>query len=482
MRARIAVPLLVFCVAVVIIASLTTPVLAADGIMNLYVGQYVADNGIPHEDPFTVEGADRPWIAQQWLSSLLFYSFYDVGGYAAFGGISILLAASAYALFVAMLQGAGVPPLRALIAGIAVLGATFLNTFVRAQTLTLPLFVICLTLIVLDGRRRTASPRYLVPIFAMLVLWANLHGSVLIAIAPIGLLALVRGVRALRGRAFGVAARYAAFGIAIALAPLATPYGLDVISYYTSVVSNDTISESITEWYSTSFGNPVSWPFLALLGTAIVVVARHPRRGWPFDSLYVLAGFYALIATQAIRYHLWAGFALTALIACTLWLGEKAPSRSRSRPLTFAALAMAVGALIVIAAVAAQDERKWFRTAPVVQVDAATRCMEADPELRVLADARAAGPLLWFHPDVTWGRIAFDGRLEHFSQPRLQDWFDWSRASSPEWLDVAEGYDLMISSRTLHPDTANRLEQLDGWTTVSSDSKGVLVARDGVDC
>lgn len=475
-------PLLVFLVAALVIGSVTTPVLAADGIMNLYVGRYIAENGISTTDPFTIEGADRIWISQQWLASRVLYGAFELGGYGALGLLSIIASATAYAMFTWLLVRAGARPVVAGAAGLVVLAATFVNTFVRAQTLALPLFVACGALLMMDGRSRDASPRRWLPLIAMLAIWANVHGSVLIMVVPALGVAAAGLVSSVRRRTYRQAAMYGTWGAAVAAAPLMTPYGLDIIRYYRSIIGNHTISDAISEWNATSFGSPYSMPFIVLLIAAIVVISRTRRERWPTGTTIALVAWFALMGTQAVRYHLWAAFALVALIVLMTATSNAPRSHRVHGPLVVAVTGLAVGVLLIVGSLFTRPTQEWFQLTPLKEVEATADCLRRNADLRVLADGRSAPALLWFHEELAGGQVAFDARLEHFDEARLQKYFDWSLASTPEWQEIAASYDLQFSTRDLHPDTADRLEELERWHVVSSSDRGVLVARDDSGC
>src|SRR6478672_13890373 len=53
-----------------------------DSWLNLAAGREVVQHGLPHHDTLTVYGAGAVWTDQQWLSQVLFYGMWSVGGFA----------------------------------------------------------------------------------------------------------------------------------------------------------------------------------------------------------------------------------------------------------------------------------------------------------------------------------------------------------------------------------------------------------------
>src|SRR5262249_28037905 len=107
----------------------------------------------------------------------------------------------------------------------------------RTQTFALPLFVAIYALLAADSRRPSARVWAVVP---LLVLWANLHGSVVLGAALVaghGLLLLRR--RPLRGLALACAAP---------LTLVATPYGLGAAEYYRWTLFGSPLRKYVSGW------------------------------------------------------------------------------------------------------------------------------------------------------------------------------------------------------------------------------------------
>src|SRR5260370_21132279 len=107
----------------------------------------------------------------------------------------------------------------------------------HAQTLDQPLFVDVVVLLVSDALRPTNAVFLTLPI---LVLWANLHGSVVIAA---GLVAL-RGLLGLTERTYP--RRYLALLLGAVLSVGITPYGTGVLDYYRSTLVNPAFRSIVT--------------------------------------------------------------------------------------------------------------------------------------------------------------------------------------------------------------------------------------------
>ncbi len=177
--------------------------LLLDGWLTLVTGREVVSNGLPTVDTLTVWTQGVAWIDQQWLAQAAFYGLWALGGIklVMLGQVVLVAATVALALVGARRLG-GSPRNVALVGAVAVLVAPWAIQM-RTQSLVMPLFVVVLWLLADDSR--TPSRRVFL-VFPLLALWANLHGTVVLA----ALFVALRGVTYRRLRGLAEAARLAA--------------------------------------------------------------------------------------------------------------------------------------------------------------------------------------------------------------------------------------------------------------------------------
>ena len=186
----------------------------------LAAGREIWENGLPTHDRFTIWAAGERWVDQQWAAQLGFYGLAAVGGEAAIllANVVILVATLSAALALARLRGASSRSVAVI--GVLALLVALAHGGVRAQMLAYPLFVAVLWLL-----RDQTPNRKLVLIFPVLVLWANLHGSILVGAALVSLYGMCEAGRLLLGRRSD---RGALLTAALVLGPwlcvLASPY------------------------------------------------------------------------------------------------------------------------------------------------------------------------------------------------------------------------------------------------------------------
>ena len=120
--------------------------LQPDSYRLLYTGRWIAQHGIPGHDVFTVAAAGRPFADQQWLAELLHYEVWRVAGYAGVALMSAGAFALGYALVAALMRRRGASPTVSVACALLALVGAISLTFVRAQNLVIPLFVVVLWL------------------------------------------------------------------------------------------------------------------------------------------------------------------------------------------------------------------------------------------------------------------------------------------------------------------------------------------------
>ena len=116
-------------------------------------------------------------------------------------------------------------------------------------------------------RRRTLL------VLPLLVLWANLHGSVVLGAgsrcsSPVAVLVRDRGAERAAPRALLVAAP---------LCVLATPYGWDIVAYYDLMLVDAPFADILREWqWSKPSGTTALFWVLAVVAVGLVALAALP--------------------------------------------------------------------------------------------------------------------------------------------------------------------------------------------------------------
>ena len=468
----------------VAVASLVSAVTAmfsrwlfADGYYDLYAGRYIAAHGIPHRNALTLASHGAPWIDQQWLAHLAYYGAWAAGGYPAVGVLSAALAAAGFTVLALLILRRGAPPARMFAWTVAAFAAFAGNAMAFAQSFAYPLFAVVLWLILADdGAPRLRARTWLaVPV---LVLWANLHGSVLLGAALVVLYAGYRVAGALVRRQPGPAAAYLGLAAASAGAVLCTPYGTGVIRYYGSLIGNPVLARYVSLWAPPQLGDPLSWAFFALVLAVAAAVAVAWRRGTRPGLL--LAGItlaMVALALTAARNEVWFAFAGSLLAAGTLARSSRDPASAPGVRFGRAvAGVLAASALACLAALAVTPTTQFESLVSPRAVSTAVALAARDPSVRVLGDVYSGPAMLWLHPAMA-GRVGFDSRFEQYTRPELSAFLDFLAVRGPGWQRVMRGYGIVVASRRADGRLARALARLPGWRIVYQDSAGLVLER-----
>ena len=452
--------------------------LYTDTWLSLTGGRFIVEHGLPHTDSLTVAAYGRPWIDQQWLAHLVYYGTWVVGGYPLVGMLSAASIATALSMLAWLLAKRGAAP-------ITVIGMTAFPLYIllfsaepRAQTLTYPLYVAVLWLILDDAARRVWTRRllWIVPI---LVLWANLHGSVLMAAGLCVVYFGGRAVTAARGHTGGARA-YAAVAAASTVSVVATPYGPGVLSYYVRIL-NDPALHTIAEWQH-STPAPVNVPFfatLAVTGALALVAHRRGSASAPL-VLWVLVAVLGGMALYAVRNQIWFGFGaalLAAQLVTATWPGfGRSGQAADGRVIKLVLAVIPIASAAVVVGMFTTPTSRFDSAISMPAVRATDGYLAAHPAATVLADDVTGTGLLWLYPRLD-GRVAFDARTEIYRPASIHTLARFLSGRNAGWEDAIAGYSVISLSCAQHRAVCSSVTHLPGWRRLPETQGGVVMVR-----
>jgi hypothetical protein len=453
--------------------------LAQDGWLALDAGRIIAAHGIPQRDYLTVMAHGVVWHDQQWLAQLLIYWLYVAGGLALFTVTYVIITGASMAFAIAAARRLGGED-RHVTYVLPFATFFYLATAVsiRTQGFAYPLFVATLWLLAAEVRKPTRRRVYLV--FPLLVLWANLHGSVTLGVllaVVYGALVLVAGFRRARWR--GLADRRGlAFLIGAPLCLFAGPYGVSIVDYYSVTLLNPQFSKIVTEWQPVTAYTVIAVPFLLLVVTTIYLLGRSGSRTPAFDQIVLV--LLALAAVFAVRNITWFGLGAMMLLPATITaVARSKPPRPRRRGLNLAIAWTSTALIAAFTVVTLMRPAAWFEnTYPTRAVAEVKRVLARAPDTKIFADVRFADWLIWHDPALA-GRIAYDASFELLTPAQLASLASLSQAIVPGVHDTVAPYSLLV----LDPKnkTVNRVLLAHPGTRVLLRSKRVIIASKPVD-
>ena len=433
-------PILLVCLVGIVLLSVFAPsIVVGDTWLTLMAGREVVDHGLPHTEHLTILGEGRTWTDQQWLAQVVFYAAHELAGMRAVILVGIALVLLALGLATATARTSGASSRSTFVVGLLAILAGPWGWTLRAQTTALPLFAGVLWLLV-DASRRGVRRRTLLAL-PLLVVWANVHGSVVLGVILTILLGVVALVRERRLAWIPIA-----LIVLSPLAVLASPYGWKLVAYYDLMLVEAPFAPILREWQwsSPSATTALFW-LLALVAVGLVAM-RRGRTRLTFYELAVLA--VTLVgAVQAVRGVIWFALAAAAILPVALdGVLTKADVEAPrvNRVISLAALAgLAVALLVFLVRPASWFVSEW----PEAQVEA-VRDATRDPAVRVWATDGTADLLLWRIPDLR-GRVAFDVRFELYDQPTLDRIVAYGDRTG-DWQRTLDGYRVVVVDERGH--------------------------------
>jgi hypothetical protein len=449
----------------VVMALLSPALLVGDSWMTLIAGRDVADHGIPDRETLTIMASGARWIDQQWLGQLVVYGVEQAGGLAGLGVLAGVVIAGTYASSIAAARMLGASARSTFLVTAACLFIAPWSWQIRAQMLALPLFVWALWLAADHVRRPSRRVLLALP---LLLVWGNIHGSVVLGAGIVSLALLwvaVSRARTLRGIATAAGLVVGAW-----LCALATPYGFDIVDYYRLFLIDPPFGNAIVEWERTSLrAITVVFAVVSVLTAALIVWKRRRLTWFEIVVLVILFGS----ALEAIRGITWFGLAVAVLVPNALD-GVVRPEVIKYPRVNIAAAAIASAAALVALGVVAAKPDSWFESA---WPRPALRAVEsAGPRARVLATDRHADWLLWDLPALR-GRVAFDVRFELLDEPTFQRLLRWNSQVGRDWRATANGYDVVVLDEDDSTSPTAKFLREPGWRVAYRDDKIAVLRR-----
>ena len=405
------------------------------------------------------------WPNHEWLSQLLLYGAYAAGGMPAVTIVSATAVTAAWLLVWRLTPGS--TRSRFLLTAFAIASA---STIWAPRPQVLSLLLLALTISLLRGRRYVWLP-------IVFLLWANLHGAVVM-----GVLVLAAAVIAALVENRQDARALAAASACCLVATLATPLGL---TFWTEIpASLARIRQlGIQEWAPPRLTAPALIPFW-LMAIALVVLAVARARGLSRDAeahrrgyLTICACALALLPLALTAERNVPPFLLLAVPAIAALAtsrrpasaGEdRVPEPSRQHPrincaITALAGLVALGA-VAYAYAAPVDHLRW---APLPEASlAALRACRGNLYNRY----DEGGYLIWFAPEH---RVFLDGRQDPYPVDLVKQQVAVERTGGFEPLFLR--YDIHCAFVPAGSLVSTRLSR-SGWRTLFRDARWAVLA------
>jgi hypothetical protein len=434
----------------------------------------LAHFALPVHDPFSHSLAGASWVPHEWLAEIVLALAYGAGGWSGL----VLLGAACFAASMALLTRFLLryyEPFSALIA--VTLGAALVlgHLLVRPHLIALPLLVIWCGELFAARDSGTAPPAWLL---AVILLWANLHGSFMFGLAIVLFLGieavLSPGHRVLEARRWGL------FALLAVIASLVTPNGVGGFIEPFRLTIMPALQASFIEWMSPNFQSfqPIEIWLLGMIALGFTTGIRLPA----LRLLLLLALCHMALAH--VRHAEVLGLVGPLVVAASL--GPQIAAEIRSVPLSplgrgiarlaapasrpAIALALAAAAVISLPRAMWPIERSDGPVTPAAALAAAERIGLQGP----VFNSEGFGGYLVFSGIPTF----IDGRIELYGDTFLARYLEAERGDEPALTALLEQFGIVWTLLMPEQGAARCLDHLPGWRRVYSDNHAVIHIRE----
>lgn len=435
----------------------------ADTFWHIAAGERMIETGkVIHTDPFSHTMPGVEWQTHEWFSEILMGGAFKLLGW---NGVVMLgaLAAAAAAALIGGWLARFTPPLTAMVTVILGLTSLMSSLLVRPHLLAMPIMALWVIAILLAREKDRGPPWWLL---AVMIVWANLHGSYVFGLALLGPFAL-EALIAAPARWRAVVLHWGSFGVLALGAALITPHGIGGLIHPFQLMTMTSLPD-IVEWRPLDFSKALAFE-AALLATLFVAFYRGMRV--PVVRLLVLL-LLLHMALQHTRHLVVLGVVGPLLLAQPL--GEaleptfKPEFRRRMRPVLAVALAAAV------ALTSARMIWPLVRTngyhAPITALAAVPADLREKP---VLNSYGLGGYLIFEGVDVF-----IDGRADMYGDAFTNRFVRLAQGHDAEVDKAIEEFDIEWVFIDTNAKLVRAMEGKDGWRRLHRDDVATVYVRD----
>jgi len=437
-----------------------------DTYSHIALGRWIMEHrALPDGDPFSHTMRGAHWVAFEWLSQLVYANAYALGGWVAVVAIAAAAAAAAFGQLARFLLREW-QPTPVLIAVLAAVVLTAPHILARPHMLALPLMVAWVAALIRAVDNASAPPWRMLP---LLVLWANLHGSITFGLAIVGPIACEALWNAPRAERLQVAKLWVLFGLLALAAASINPYGPEILLVTLRTVALGDVLSIVTEWQPQDFAKLGAFEMIMLAGFGFALYRGIKLPAW---RILMVLGLLHLSLSQARHADL---LALLAPLFLARPLSAQLGTYS-GRAVADARIAgwlPAVAGLLLIAVTGLAFARQDMR--PAANITPANALKSFDPAKTgpILNDYSFGGYL-----DFVGIAPFIDGRAEVYGAAfTMRHDRALKLENLPDFLRLLDEYKIGVTLLMPSTPAVGLLDRLPEWQRVYSDNFAVVHVR-----
>jgi hypothetical protein len=442
---------------------------------------------IPTDDSLVYTVIRGPILDGQWLARVILSTLHDLGGVELSLALRTPLAIAVALLLARACRSAGAGQrVSAVVAGLSVI------LFVPGMAVRPQVFAIVPFLLV--WRAALRPPRSVLGMAlmaAVVVFWANVHGSFILIYPLLGVGVLEAAVERLRGGSGDRLRRALILAVVCGVAPLVNPYGIGLATYVADAVLFNGGATSVgvlgAEWSAPEIRSAYGGMFYGTVVLAVLLLGAgtRPRLG---EGLLLLA--FAILAVSSTRHILWWTMIVVPFIARGIADRLASPALRRlpqAGPLPVGSTVLNVTCLVAFAMIVLVSLPWWRQRLPLppgrtTPIDTMTpvaigEYLAAHPhDGRLFNDTDWSAYLTWrLAPDT---RVFVDNRFELHPAEVWTEYLTISRGHVT-WQERLDSYG--VTRLALNPKTQTGLvsavQASPDWRLVYEDKLGLVFER-----
>jgi len=450
---------------------------------HIKTGQLILQNHqIPHFDSFSFTASGKPWIAHEWLSEVILYFTYRIGG--------ISLTQIVFSLFTLGAFGMSIARAKYRTNFYAMGSATILGVILstpvlwaRPQEFSILYFSVFLFLLNLFIHRN--KPQYLIPLPFLMVLWVNQHGAFILGLTLICI--FIFGLMLDRLLAYpkdeSIFKRFfpkqivVLFGLLFIclLASLLNPNGSKMLVYPFTTFNDPSIQAFNQEWASPNF-HERTWIPLALMILGVLGFGLKAKKEVSIVNiiLCMIFGYLALTAVKQVAF-----FAIVSIPVLSDLISEVFPFKEKSQKspaLVFLISIISATGLLVFGGyqLIHLNQKQSELTEQSFPIRAVQYIKDKGINGKIFNSYNWGGYMIWnLYPQTS---VFIDGRCDMYGASFVKRFVD-IYTTKPGWQNALNTDD--IEYVLIEPNTylAYALQDSNQWKMIFSDDVSVLFER-----
>jgi hypothetical protein len=253
---------------------------------HIAAGRLMWETGaMPRVDTMSHTYAGQPWIAKEWLSQVILFGAWALGGWLGVFALTTLSVAAGAGI-VAWRLFRGLAPFAALMVMWVVINSLLGIAVARPHALALPVMAL-FTLMLLNAAERDQTPPWLA--LPLITLWANLHAAFTLGFIVAAFLGLDAILRAAPERRLKLVVQWGLFGLGCLAACCVHPYGAQPLLINFQLASGNESVPLINEWNHHEILGPIGYRIIV---PALLVATLALR--WRANAARLMLGVFAV--------------------------------------------------------------------------------------------------------------------------------------------------------------------------------------------